>query len=219
MKIEYWGLIDYRTAWNKQKEIFHYAIDNNMAEDTIVVCEHMPVYTVGFHGNISNMKASEEYLKNIGIECIRIERGGDVTFHGQGQLVVYPIVNLKRLGIGVKRYVEILQDSVMELLSNYNIVTSLDPSAPGVWIDSGKINQRKICALGVKVSHGITMHGLALNVNTDLKYFSLINPCGFTDRGVTSMQKELNIENLDFKKISCELALILKNKLIATKKI
>ena len=156
--------------------------------------EHKPVYTLGFHGNAANLIASEERLRSMGAECIRIERGGDITYHGPGQLVVYLFINLVKHGLGVKKYIEMLEESVREVCASYGVETTSNNDAIGVWIDWEKPTARKICAIGVKVSHGVTMHGLALNVNTDLSAFSLINPCGFTDKGVTSLQKELGRE-------------------------
>lgn len=198
MIIEDWGLIDYREAWGRQKKAFVAAIENRDTPHKIFIAEHPPVYTIGFHGDSGNVTVSEAQLRSIGAECIRIERGGDVTFHGPGQIVIYPILNLRKLGLGARKYVDILQEAVMTFLKRYSIETDIDAKAPGVWIDASSRNARKICALGVKISHGITMHGLALNVNTDLNYFSYINPCGFTDRGVTSMERELGhkIENV-----------------------
>lgn len=195
-KVEDWGRIRYREAWDRQKETFNALIDDRVAEtpavkERIALVEHDPVYTLGFHGNADNLLASEERLRRLGAECIRIERGGDITYHGPGQLVVYPMLNIVRRGLGVKKYIELLESSVIELLQTYGIESSSNGDAIGVWLDWGKPTARKICAIGVKVSHGITMHGLALNVTTDLKAFSEINPCGFTDKGVTSIAREL----------------------------
>lgn len=189
-----WGRLPYRTAWDKQKELVSQLLENSELDGQIVTVEHDPVYTLGFHGNAGNMLASEERLAAVGAECIRIERGGDVTYHGPGQLVVYPILNLRRFHLGVKAYIELLEQAVIALLNIYNIEASSNGEAIGVWMDWGKPTARKICAIGVKISYGVTMHGLALNVNTDLNAFSLINPCGFVDKGVTSMAAELGTE-------------------------
>lgn len=192
MKIEDWGLIPYRRAWERQKENFRRLIADPSGEEIIAVVEHPAVYTIGFHGNAANLLASEQHLRAIGAECIRIERGGDITYHGPGQVVMYPIINLHRHSLGVKQYVTLLENSVIQLLSEYGINAAKSDDEIGVWIDRNGKNPRKICAIGVKISHGITMHGLALNVNTDLSSFSLINPCGILDKGVTSMQRELS---------------------------
>lgn len=193
MIFEDWGLMPYREAWEKQKNIFSRLISNPAMEEHIIFVEHPAVYTIGFHGNSDNLIASKTQLKHINTECIRIERGGDITFHGPGQLVVYPILNLYRRGIGVKKYIHLLEQSVVSLLKTYDIPAITDESAIGVWIDWKKPEARKICAIGVKISRGISMHGLALNVNTDLEAFKLINPCGFIDKGVTSISRELGI--------------------------
>ena len=144
----------------------------------------------------------------MGAECIRIERGGDITYHGPGQLVVYPVINLLRHGLGVRKYVETLERSVIGLLESYGVTASSNNDAIGVWIDWNGVSPRKICAIGVKVSHGVTMHGLALNVNTDLSAFSLINPCGFTDKGVTSIERELG-RKVDLDEVRSRMAGIL----------
>lgn len=190
MKIEDWGLIPYREAWERQKENFRRLIADPSGEEIIAVVEHPAVYTLGFHGNAANLLASEQRLRAMGAECIRIERGGDITYHGPGQVVIYPIINLHRHSLGVKQYVTLLENSVIKLLAEYGIDATKSDDI-GVWIDRNGKNPRKICAIGVKISHGITMHGLALNVNTDLSAFTLINPCGILDKGVTSMQREL----------------------------
>ena len=191
MIIEDLGLIPYREAWDLQKKYVAQLQEDPNADERILLVEHPAVYTLGFHGNADNMLASEQYLRNLGAECIRIERGGDITYHGPGQLVVYPIIDLRRHHLGVKQYIEILEHSVIELLAGYGIQATCNKDAIGVWIDWQGRQPRKICAIGVKVSHGVTMHGFALNVNTDLRAFTLINPCGFTDKGVTSLSQEL----------------------------
>lgn len=205
VRTEYWGLIPYREAWERQKEIFGRLIADSEAEEVIAVCEHPHVYTVGFHGDSGNMLADEKTLARVGAECIRIERGGDMTYHGPGQLVAYPMIDLRRHHLGVRQYVEILEQAVRDTLAIYGISTTSNDDQIGVWIEWNKPTARKICAIGVKVSHGITMHGLALNVNTDLRMFSLINPCGITDKGVTSMQKELSGTSLDIPDIAANL--------------
>lgn len=126
-----------------------------------------------------------------GIKLFEIERGGDVTYHGPGQLVVYPLIDLEAHHLGVKSYIHILEESVIRTIAHYGIKGERVEGATGVWIDAGTSHERKICAIGVKCSRFITMHGLALNVNTDLQQFSLINPCGFIDKGVTSIASEV----------------------------
>lgn len=199
MIIENWGTIGYREGWERQKEYSRLLIDARGKDsgrllEKIIFCVHQPVYTIGFHGDANNLLVNRTLLKNKGIDCVRIERGGDITYHGPGQLVAYPIIDLNRHNLGVKRYVETLERGVRQLLSEYGIMTTSNNDQIGVWLDWGSPMARKICAIGIKVSHGITMHGLALNVNTDLSAFNRINPCGITDKGVTSMQKELDKE-------------------------
>lgn len=212
MTIEDWGLVTYPDALQRQRDMFSKLIINPETEEFIVLAEHWPVLTLGKHGNIENLKVSRSELFKRGIDLQRIERGGDITFHGPGQLVVYPIINIRRHHLGVKQYIHLLEQSVIELLKEYDIVSSADDSAIGVWIDWGKPVARKICAIGVKISRGITMHGLAINVNTDLSAFDLINPCGFKDKGVTSMAKETG-HNVDFDMVKQNFKMILQKNL------
>lgn len=188
--VEDWGVMDYRTAWERQKKIVQ-GIQEGHEHERIVTVEHPHVFTLGFHGNAANLIASAERLKALGCEVVRIERGGDITYHGPGQLVVYPLVSLVKRRIGVKKYVELLERAVRDVLSDFNIVSSSNNEAIGVWLDWGGQQPRKICAIGVKISHGVAYHGLALNVNTNLDWFGMINPCGLTDKGVTSLAHEL----------------------------
>lgn len=199
LKTRMLGRADYRPVWDEQKRLFQALIDykrnssdnsSSMPEESLLLVEHNPVITLGKHGKIENLLVSEETLKNRGIECIRIERGGDITYHGPGQLVAYPIIDLERYHLGVKDYVNLLEETVIRTIARYGIKGERVEGASGVWIGKGTPDERKICALGVKCSHFVTMHGLALNVNTNLDAFSVINPCGFTDRGVTSIAQE-----------------------------
>lgn len=212
IRISDWGQLPYRRAWERQKELFSSLIENPENDETIVLVEHPHVYTLGFHGNQNNLIASEARLQALGAECIRIERGGDITYHGPGQLVVYPIINLRRHGLGVKAYIELVESSVVEVLKEWGITATSSPEEIGVWIDRGSPAARKICAIGVKVSHAVTMHGLALNVNTDLSAFGLINPCGILDKGVTSMARELG-RDVDFEAVKKRLATIIASRL------
>ena len=160
----------------------------------LLTVEHNPVYTLGKSGKESNMLVSEAYLRSIGAEYYHIDRGGDITFHGPGQLVCYPILDLERIGIGLREYIEALEEAVIRTVAEYGIAAGRIAGASGVWIDPGKALPRKICAIGVRSSRFITMHGFALNVTTDLEWFSRINPCGFTDRGVTSIAAETGLQ-------------------------
>lgn len=196
----------YREIWKMQKDLFQYGIEskrslNNNFRETIIVLQHQPVITLGRHGNPENLIASGRLLEDLGIECISIERGGDITYHGPGQLVVYPIIDLEKHHLGVKRYVEILEEAVIRTIGEFGITGERVEGATGVWIGKGSNHERKICALGIKCSRFVTMHGLALNVNTDLDAFTLINPCGFKDKDVTSISRELGYE-IDIKNVA-----------------
>lgn len=168
----------------------------------LLIGEHNPVITIGRRGKDSNILIPEKSLHDKGIGIYKITRGGDVTYHCPGQLMVYPILDLELHRIRVKDYVYLLEESIITLLSNYGIKGEREAGATGVWIGKGLEKERKICAIGVKCSRFCTMHGLALNVNADLDGFSFINPCGFTDKGVTSMNLELDrkINMQDIKK-------------------
>lgn len=190
---EDWGLVPYKQAWERQQHLFDTKVENVGKNDivaTVVFCEHPPVYTLGKHGKDSNMLLTEDELHKINADCLRIDRGGDITFHGPGQQVCYPICDLSLLNIGLKSYINLLEQVVIDTLDYYGIKGERLEHATGVWLDAHTPDARKICAIGVRAAHFVTMHGFALNVNTDLRYFSYINPCGFTDKGVTSIQKE-----------------------------
>jgi len=192
-----WGLIDYKDAWDKQKVFFDELIEEKISKKNVptsqrfIVCEHPHVYTLGKSGQANNLLINDDFLEKINASYYHIERGGDITYHGPGQLVGYPILDLDKFNLSLKTYIFLLEEAIIEVLSNYQIESSRMPGATGVWLDVDKKNPRKICAIGVRASRGVTMHGFAFNVNTDLSYFSHINPCGFTDKGVTSLSKEL----------------------------
>lgn len=194
MKIEDWKHISYSEAWSRQTEIFNSVIEARKEglpyENRIIFCTHPHVYTIGKHGKQENMLISDDMLSRIGAEVFRIDRGGDITYHGPGQLVCYPIICLEDFKLGLKSYLHLLEEAVIRTCSHYGIQSGRVDGATGVWIDIDTPRERKICAMGVRSSHFVTMHGLALNVNTDLKYFDYINPCGFTNKGVTSIEKE-----------------------------
>lgn len=190
------GLKDYGEMLARQREIFSAMVEKKklglpIDEEYLFLVEHNPVVTLGKHAKENNVLFSKEMLHERGVEVFHIERGGDVTYHGPGQLVAYPIIDLELHHFGVKDYVNLLEETVIRTIAEFGVKGERVSGASGVWIDAGTPFERKICALGVKCSRFITMHGLALNVNTDLSGFSLINPCGFTDRGVTSLAREL----------------------------
>ncbi|MBD5287220.1 MAG: lipoyl(octanoyl) transferase LipB [Bacteroides sp.] len=190
------GVRPYSIMLSKQRRLFKQMVDLKkggmpVEEEYILMVEHPSVITLGRHAKETNVLFDEEELSRRGVELYHIERGGDVTYHGPGQLIAYPLIDLEYHRLGVKDYVELLEEVVIRTIADFGIVGERVAGASGVWIESGTIRERKICALGVKCSRFITMHGLALNVNTDLEGFDLINPCGFIDKGVTSMASEL----------------------------
>lgn len=155
-------------------------------------CEHLPVLTIGKSGKDSNLLIPERLLEERGVSLYHINRGGDITYHGPGQITGYPVFDLDRWHLGLKQYIYTLEEVIIRFLAMYGLEGERLDGATGVWLDTGVPGRaRKICAIGVKSSRFVTMHGFALNINTDLSYFSLINPCGFTDKGVTSLAKEL----------------------------
>lgn len=198
MKIEDWKHIPYSEAWERQTELFNSIIkarsEGQPYENRIIFCTHPHVYTIGKHGKQENMLISDDMLSHIGAEVFRIDRGGDITYHGPGQQVCYPILCLEDFKLGLKGYLHQLEEAVIRTCSHYGIKSGRVDGATGVWIDIGTPRERKICAMGVRSSHFVTMHGLALNVNTDLGYFDYINPCGFTNKGVTSIEKETGVQ-------------------------
>ncbi len=209
------GLKEYKKAWDIQEDIHSKLVSNKNkggTPDTIgtlIFCEHPHVYTLGKSGQRNNLLINEEFLTKINATYFQSNRGGDITYHGPGQLVGYPVFDIDTMGLGVKAYVHKLEECVIAFLKEYGIdSTSLD-GATGVWLDADKPTARKICAIGVRVSKAITMHGFALNINTDLTYFNHINPCGFVDKGVTSMQKELG-KKFDISHIKQELKGVFK---------
>ncbi len=195
------GRRPYREVWQRQEETLEAVKQAKLQGQTglnhLFFVEHEPVYTIGRSGKDSNMLAGAAVLAAKQAEFIHVDRGGDVTYHGPGQLVGYPVFNLEELHLGVKAYVDGIEEVIIQTLSEYGIKGERLAGATGVWLDPHSPRARKICAIGVKCSRSVTMHGFALNVNTDLSYFNLINPCGFTDKGVTSLQKELGRE-IDF---------------------
>lgn len=202
--------IRYKEAWDYQKMLFSELIEakkNNQkpSHQYLLFCEHEPVFTLGKSGNKQNLLITEHICKAKQIDFFPINRGGDITYHGPGQLVVYPIIDMESFQMGVKQYIHALEQVVIDTLQEYNITATRDEKAIGVWIDSDNpIQARKICAIGVKTSRYVTMHGLALNINTDLSYFNFINPCGFIDKGVTSIQKELG-HTINFEEVATKM--------------
>lgn len=195
--IEYqdWGLVEYNEAWAKQDSFFSDTINKKMnglpTDNYLVFCEHPHVYTLGKSGDEQNMLLNQIQLQAKNAIFVHSNRGGDITYHGPGQVVGYPIFDLDNFEVGLKQYIFRIEEAIIQTLSSYNISATRLEGSTGVWIDVETANCRKICAIGVRSSHFVTMHGFALNVNTQLEYFNYINPCGFIDKGVTSMEIEL----------------------------
>ncbi len=193
------GTIDYAECWELQKGIFGRLVaakeskETPLPEQYILLCEHPAVYTLGKSGDEGNMLVGEEFLRSKGASLYHIDRGGDITFHGPGQLVGYPILDLEREGMGLREYIHSLEQAVIDTVAEFGISGTRVAGAAGVWLSGGG-TLRKICAIGVRSSRYVTMHGFALNANTDLRWFDHINPCGFADRGVTSIANETGVE-------------------------
>lgn len=192
------GIIPYKKAWDIQEKLLKTAVTQKIdfpgsaeIKNTLLICRHPHVYTLGKNGLAENLLFSQEELMEKGIEFHVTNRGGDITYHGPGQLVAYPILDLEKFGNSIHLYIHNLEEVIIRTLSEYGIQGERLDGATGVWIEAGTRNARKICAIGVRCSRWVCMHGLALNINTDLSYFSHIVPCGITDKGVTSMSYEL----------------------------
>jgi lipoyl(octanoyl) transferase len=213
VQFENWGLTDYQTAWDKQEKIFKHLVDHKFEQRTkpdnekvhllnhLIFCEHPPVYTLGKSGKVENLLLDDEGLKRHGASFFPINRGGDITFHGPGQLVGYPIFDLEQFFTDIHKYLRFLEEAVILTLAHYGVEGSRFEGYTGVWIDPDKATARKICAMGVRCSRWVTMHGFAFNVNTDLKYFNHIIPCGIDDKAVTSLAQELG-KKVDFTEVS-----------------
>lgn len=189
--------MEYKACWELQQELFDAKLAQKAAREvsedagTLLLVEHKPVYTLGKNGKNENLLIPQAYLESLGASFFHIDRGGDITFHGPGQLVGYPILDLDQIGIGLRDYIAALEEAAIRTVAHYGIVAGRIEGASGVWLDTESPRPRKICAIGVRSSRYVTMHGFALNVSTDLAWFDRINPCGFTDRGVTSIEKEV----------------------------
>ncbi|MBQ5623927.1 MAG: lipoyl(octanoyl) transferase LipB [Alistipes sp.] len=214
------GRMGYSECWDLQLSLFERMLSwkregkaqsqENAGE--LLLVEHDHVYTLGKSGKQQNMLISEEYLRQIGAEFFHIDRGGDITYHGPGQIVGYPILDLEQVGISLRDYIDSIEESIIGVCGQWGIEAGRIAGASGVWIEPDSPRARKICAIGVRASRYVTMHGFAMNVKTDLKYFSHINPCGFVDRGVTSLEKELGHE-VDFEMVKSQIVKHLSEKL------
>jgi lipoyl(octanoyl) transferase len=202
------GLIEYQTAWDEQERLFASIVDQKLQNraraadeqhptpNYLLFCEHSPVYTLGTSGHAENLLIDETRLATeLGATFFKIRRGGDITYHGPGQLVGYPILDLDNFFTDIHHYMRLLEESIILTLADYGLNAGRIDGLTGVWLGyDGNSPARKICAMGVKASRWVTMHGFALNVNTDLRYFNHIVPCGITDKAVTSLAVELGRE-------------------------
>lgn len=205
-----WGMTDYQEAWDKQELIFNQTIavktdnrNNNTLIETpnnLIFVEHPHVYTLGKSGHPENLLLDEQGLVEKNATYYKINRGGDITYHGPGQIVGYPILDLDNFFTDIHLYLRTLEDAIILTLNDYGISSGRYPGFTGVWLDADNEKARKICAMGVRCSRWVTMHGFAFNVNVDLDYFKNIVPCGIDDKDVTSMQRELGRE-LDMEEV------------------
>lgn len=198
---EDWGIMDYQAAWDRQESLFAQVVEmkarNRLngtdypTDNYLIFSEHPHVYTLGKSGNAQNLLLDDAGLQANHATYYKINRGGDITYHGPGQIVGYPILDLDNFFTDIHRYLRTLEEAVIRTLADYGIKAERYPGYTGVWIDADNEDARKICALGVRASRWVTMHGFAFNVNTDLSYFKNIVPCGIDDKAVTSMADEL----------------------------
>ena len=217
---EDWGKIEYGTAWDQQEAVLKENLavkaqwfgkseeEKDRSIDTshhFILCEHPHVYTLGKSGMMENLLLNDTRLKELDVTFYKTNRGGDITYHGPQQIVGYPILDLEKIYTDLGKYMRGLEEVIIRTIAHWGIVGDRLPGSTGVWLDADvKGKERKICAMGVRCSRWVTMHGFALNVNTDLKYFDYIVPCGITDKGVTSMQKELG-KALDMELVKAEI--------------
>ena len=205
------GLMDYKETWDFQQKLFDEIVEikkknrkdstNKKTPNYFLLVEHPHVYTLGKSGNMSNLLIDETELKNKGASFYRINRGGDITYHGPGQIVGYPILDLENFFTDIHKYLRFLEEVIILTLKNYEIKGERNQGKTGVWIDTKTPFPRKICAMGVRASRWVTMHGFALNVNVDLNYFNNIIPCGLANNIVTSISNEKKIKTVDVLKI------------------
>jgi lipoyl(octanoyl) transferase len=205
------GRIAYEEALHIQTAAFEALLNAKaqgvQGENKLFFCEHQPIFTLGKNGRISNLLISEMLLKEKGISFYCTNRGGDITYHGPGQITGYPVFDLERFHTGLRQYIETLEEIVIRFLAFYGLKGERLAGAAGVWLEPETGQARKICAIGVKSSRYVTMHGFALNIQTDLEPYSLIHPCGFTTKGVTSLDKELG-KSPDFEEAKKQLQIL-----------
>lgn len=210
--VEDLGLMDYAKAWTYQETLFQAIvqtkIDNrrnntkSATQNHLLLVRHPHVYTLGKSGDMDNLLIDEQKLASIGAQFFKINRGGDITYHGPGQIVGYPILDLENFFTDIHKYLRLLEEMIILTLADYEIVAERSPGETGVWLDVGTPFARKICAMGVRASRWVTMHGFALNVNADLGYFDHMIPCGIRGKSVTSMRVELKMKEVDEQALS-----------------
>lgn len=210
------GEIEYKEAWDYQEELFSTTVqtkfDNRKKPeeerettlDTLLFCTHPHVYTLGKSGSIDHLLIDEQKMKEESVTFFKTNRGGDITYHGPGQIVGYPIFDLDHFFPDIHKYLRYLEEAIILTMADYGLMGDRSPGETGVWLDVGKPTARKICAMGVRASRWVTMHGFAFNVNADLKYFGYIVPCGISDKAVTSMDIELG-RTLDMEEVKTKL--------------
>ena len=215
VKFQDLGVKDYQPTWDYQEELLKQNLDIKIhnrenpedlkiTENHLLFVEHPHVYTLGKSGHETNLLANENKLKEINATYVKVNRGGDITYHGFGQVVGYPILDLENFYTDIHRYMRDLEEVIIRTIAEYGLIGERSPGETGVWFDVGKPYARKICALGVKASRWVTIHGFALNVNTDMKYFDYIIPCGISDKQVTSMKRELEKE-VDYEEVKVKI--------------
>ena len=201
-----WGLIDFRSAWERQESLLDSIIKDKRrykpTKNYLIFCQHPHVFTLGKSGDKKNLLLNDFELESSGVDFYKVNRGGDITYHGPGQLVIYPIFDLDNFFTDIHKYLRFLEDIVINVLKKFLVTGVRISGSTGVWVPpkEKKLTHRKICAMGVRASRWVTMHGIAFNVDPDLRYFNNIIPCGIKNKGVTSLKKELD-KNVSFEKV------------------
>ncbi|WP_312825017.1 lipoyl(octanoyl) transferase LipB [Epilithonimonas sp.] len=215
VKFQDLGIKDYQPSWDYQEELLKQNLDTKKhnrdnpedqkeTNNYLLFVEHPHVYTLGKSGHEENLLANENKLKEINATYVKVNRGGDITYHGFGQIVGYPILDLENFYTDIHRYMRDLEEVIIRTIAEYGLKGERSNGETGVWLDVGKPYARKICAMGVKASRWVTIHGFALNVNTDMRYFEYIIPCGITDKQVTSLKRELEKE-VDYEEVKVKI--------------
>ena len=209
------GSKDFKDTWNYQEQLFKAILDTKIknrreeaglqTDNHFLFVEHPHVYTLGKSGDLSNLLLSEIQLREKGASFYKINRGGDITYHGPGQIVGYPILDLDNFFTDIHKYLRFLEECIILTLTEYGLKTERSPGETGVWLDVGTPFARKICAMGVRASRWVTMHGFALNVNADLGYFDNIIPCGIRGKAVTSLNNELNVKTVNENEVKAKI--------------